>query len=35
MNRALVLRHATEAWADVPGYEGIYLVSNLGRVKKA
>lgn len=23
-----------EIWKDVPGYEGIYLVSNLGRVKR-
>lgn len=23
-----------EIWKDIPGYEGIYLVSNLGRVKR-
>ena len=23
----------TEEWADIPGYEGMYQVSNLGRVK--
>ena len=25
--------HAIEWWKDVPGYEGIYQVSNIGRVK--
>lgn len=25
--------HDTEIWRDVPGYEGLYQVSNLGRVK--
>ena len=24
---------AKEEWRDIPGYEGIYLVSNLGRIK--
>ncbi len=24
----------TEEWRDIPGYEGYYQISNLGRVKK-
>jgi hypothetical protein len=26
-------KHCTEVWKDVPGYEGCYQVSNIGRVK--
>ena len=33
MNENLVLRNAPEYWCDVNGYEGIYQVSNLGRVR--
>ena len=33
MNENLVLRNAPEYWCDVEGYEGIYQVSNLGRVR--
>ena len=29
----MALRYAPEIWADVPNYEGLYQVSNLGRVK--
>ena len=26
--------HDTEVWKDIEGYEGVYQVSNLGRVKR-
>ena len=31
----MALRHAPEVFADIPGYEGYYQVSNLGRVKNS
>ena len=31
----LLLPGPTEIWKDIPGYEGLYQVSNLGRVKSA
>lgn len=27
------IRAEIEKWRDIPGYEGLYQVSNLGRVK--
>lgn len=27
------MEHEKEIWKDIPGYEGLYQVSNMGRVK--
>ena len=33
MNAKILSRLGIEAWKDIPGYEGVYQVSNLGNVR--
>ena len=33
MNNTITNTNTNEIWKDIPGYEGIYQVSTLGRVK--
>ena len=33
MNAKILSRLGIEVWKDIPGYEGVYQVSNLGNVR--